>query len=56
MIRNSSSKESVFSRLDAVMLIAARHAEGVCFVMVVWSVDPWLIFLHHREFAQVENI
>ena len=35
MIRNSSSKESVFSRLDAVMLIAARHAEGVCFVMVI---------------------
>eukprot|EP00956_Cyclotella_meneghiniana_P032965 scaffold92456_cov63-Cyclotella_meneghiniana.AAC.4 len=28
MMRNSSSKESVFSRLDAVMLIAARHAEG----------------------------
>ena len=35
MMRNSSSKESVFSRLDAVMLIAARHAEGVCFVIVI---------------------
>ena len=48
MIRNSSSKELVFSRLDAVMLIAARHAEGVCFVMVGLLLLGRLIFLHHR--------